>query len=117
MGEFGGLLRRCRLDAHRTLKSVADELGVSPVYVSEVELGKRPPFNSSRIEQVANFCNADAKPLMEQACRERGFLEVDMARATRAQVEVVSGLARGGLSDDQWEQINQIVNNQNSHGD
>ena len=51
MARFGNLIEKCRLEADKTPDSVANLLGVSAAYVSEVELGKKPPFNRARIEQ------------------------------------------------------------------
>lgn len=109
MTTFGDLIQRYRIDGDKTLESAADLLGVSALYLSEVELGRRPPFNRARIERLAAFYNVDPEPLIEQACRERGFVELDMAHVSPLQLRAISGIARTGLSEEQWAEICHIV--------
>ena len=109
MAIFGVLIERYRIDGDKTLESAADLLGVSALYLSEVELGKKPPFNRARIERLAAFYNADPEPLIEQACRERGLVELDMAHVSSLQLKTMLGLARVGLSEDQWAEVYRIV--------
>jgi transcriptional regulator with XRE-family HTH domain len=109
MPTFGQLIREARRRARKTLQDAATVLNVSVVYVSEVELGKRPPFSAERIEKLAVLYNAEASPLLEAACRERGYLEIDMASPSDWQLKVVSGLARGGLTEEQWEEIYKVI--------
>jgi transcriptional regulator with XRE-family HTH domain len=109
MAKFGDLIQRYRIDGDKTLESAADLLGVSAAYLSEVELGRRPPFTRTRVEKLAAFYNADPEPLIEQACRERGFVELDMAHVSSLQLKIILGLAHKGLSEDQWAEIYRIV--------
>ncbi len=51
--EFGRYLRGCRSEAKISLRSAAKNLGVSAVYLGEVERGVRPPFKESRWEDIA----------------------------------------------------------------
>ena len=50
---FGELIRSSRRRLDKSLQDVADALGVTAVYVSEVERGKRPPFTSERLTALA----------------------------------------------------------------
>jgi len=109
MPTFGKLVREARRRAKKTLQDAARVLNVSVVYVSEVELGKRPPFTAERIERLSEFYKADATPLLEAACRERGYLEIDMDSPSDWQLKAVSGLARGGLTEEQWEEIYNVI--------
>ncbi len=110
---FGEALRKARHNAEKTLGDVATLLGVSVVYVSDVERGNRRPFNNERIIKVAKFVNADPTPLIAAATAERGVIEYDITKANPLEAAVVSdlfsGLARGGVSDDQLEQIKRIL--------
>lgn len=110
---FGDALRRLRREAGRTLSDLASLLGVSIVYVSDVERGNRKPLGNERILKVAQFLGADPTPLIEAANRERGFIEYDITNASSLEADVVgglvSGLARGGVSDDQLHQIRAIL--------
>ena len=110
---FGDALRRTRQDAGRTLGDVAKLLDVSVVYVSDVERGNRRPFSNERLLKIARFLNADPAPLIRAADVERGVIEYDISNAKPLEAAVVgdlvSGLARGGVTDDQLRKIKTIL--------
>ena len=111
---FGDALRKRRRDAGKTLSDVAGVLGVSVVYLSDVERGNRRPLDSDRIIRIAKFLKTDAAPLINAADRERGVIEYDISKAGPLEADVVgglvSGLARGGVSEDQLKKIKRILN-------
>ena len=111
---FGDALREQRRNANKTLGDVARLLGVSVVYVSDVERGNRRPFGNERILKIAKFIQADPAPLIAAADVERGVIEYDITKAKPLEVDVVgglvSGLARGGVTDDQLKRIKMILN-------
>ncbi len=110
---FGDALRRARQNAGKTLGDVARLLEVSVVYVSDVERGNRRPFGNERILRLAKFLNVDSAPLIAAADIEKGVIEYDISSAKPLEAAVVgdlvSGLARGGVTDDQLEQIREIL--------
>ncbi len=110
---FGDALRKQRRNAEKTLGDVARLLGVSVVYVSDVERGNRRPFRNERILKIAKFIQADPTPLIAAADVERGVIEYDITKAKPLEVDVVgglvSGLARGGVTDDQLQRIKTIL--------
>jgi transcriptional regulator with XRE-family HTH domain len=110
---FGDALRKRRKAAGKTLSDVAGLLEVSVVYVSDVERGNRRPFNTDRITKVAKFLKTDAAPLIAAADQERGVIEYDITKARPLEADVVgglvSGLARGGVTDDQLRRIRGIL--------
>ena len=110
---FGDVLRRARHDDEKTLGDVAGMLGVSAVYVSDVERGNRRPFTNERILQVAEFVNTDPAPLIAAAVVERGAIEYDFTKAEPLEAfvvrDLVSGLARGGITKDQLKKIKEIL--------
>lgn len=116
---FGDALRKCRRAAGKTLSDVAGVLDVSVVYVSDVERSNRRPFTNDRIIKLAKFLKADAAPLIAAADQERGVIEYDIAKARPLEADVVgglvSGLARGGVTDDQLKKIKSIL--QKGNGD
>jgi transcriptional regulator with XRE-family HTH domain len=103
-----------RRKADKTLGDVARELGVSIPYLSDVERGNRKPFTTERLIQLAVFLKANPTLLIEAADREKGIIEYDIRRASPLQADVVgglvAGLARGGVSDEQLENIRTILN-------
>ena len=114
---FGDALRKSRHDAEKTLGDVANLLGISVVYMSDVERGNRGPFSNERILKVAEFVNTDPAPLITAAAAERGVFEYDITNANPLEAAVVrdlvSGLARGGFTDDQLEKIKKILEDSN----
>jgi transcriptional regulator with XRE-family HTH domain len=110
---FGDLLRKLRRKADKTLGDVARLLGVSVVYVSDVERGNRKPLSNERIIQIAKLLGEDPTALIEAADWERGFIEYDIRKARPLEADVVgglvAGLARGGVSDDQLRNIRRIL--------
>lgn len=110
---FGDALRRRRREAGKTLSDVAGVLGVSIVYVSDVERGNRRPLDNERIIKVSKYLKTDPAPLIEAADVERGVIEYDISKARPLEANVVgglvSGLARGGVSDEQLTKIKRIL--------
>ena len=110
---FGAALRAARREAGKRLSDVADLLGVSVVYVSDVERGNRRPFGNDRILRVTNYLKTDAAPLIAAADQERGVIEYDITKARPLEADVVgglvSGLARGGVTDYQLRKIRKIL--------
>ena len=110
---FGDALRSEGRNAGKTLGDVAKLLGVSVVYVSDVERGNRRPFGNERILKIAKFLEAEPAPLIAAADVERGVIEYDITKAKPLEADVVgglvSGLARGGVTEDQLERIKKIL--------
>lgn len=110
---FGDLLRKHRRKADRTLGDIARLLGVSVVFLSDVERGNRRPLSNERIVKIAAFLDQDPSPLIEAADRERGVIEYDIRKARPLEADVVgglvAGLARGGITDDQLHEIQRIL--------
>jgi transcriptional regulator with XRE-family HTH domain len=110
---FGDVLRKARRDAEKTLGDVAKLLEVSVVYVSDVERGNRRPFSNERILKIARFLKTDPARLIAAADVERGVIEYEITKAKPLEAAVVgglvSGLARGGVTDDQLQKIRKIL--------
>lgn len=110
---FGEVLRQFRREADKTLGEVARLLDVSTVYVSDVERGNRKPFSRERILKIANFLGRDPGPLLTAADCEKGVIEYAIKNASSLEARVVgglvTGLARGGISKGQLNQIQEIL--------
>ena len=113
---FGDLLRGLRRKADRTLGDVARDLGISVVYLSDVERGNRKPFTTERLIKLAKSLKTDPTALIEAADKEKGIIEYDIRKASPLERDVVgglvAGLARGGVTDGQLESIREILNEQ-----
>jgi len=107
---FGKELREARKKAGKTMLDLADYLGVSVVFISDVERGNRAPLRTDRILRAAQFLNADAKMLLQAAAEQRGAFELDAEVSNRAR-EVGAALMRGwkDLDEKQLEQIAKIL--------
>lgn len=106
---FGELIRTSRRRLNKSLQDVANALGVTVVYVSEVERGKRPPFTQERLPALAQVLELDLDELKTVAWAERRAIEWDPSTVSDKQIEALMALARGGLSDNQLERILEIA--------
>lgn len=106
---FGDLIRASRRRLNKSLQDVADALGVTAVYVSEVERRKRPPFTMERLPALSRALELDLKELIAAAWTEKKMIEWDPSSASDKQVEALVALARGGFSDAELEEILQIA--------
>ena len=67
---FGDLLRNTRKKAGKSMLDVAQHLGVSVVFVSDVERGNRAPFTPDKILKVAELLEVDPEPLLQGCSRD-----------------------------------------------
>ena len=64
-----------------TLKDIAEVLGISVSYLSDIEQGRRKPFDSAKIEQFCNFLglsDEDRSRMYDLAARETGKVPSDI---------------------------------------
>lgn len=106
---FGELIRTSRRRLNKSLQDVADALGVTVVYVSEVERGKRPPFTNERLPALAKILELDLDEVRAAAWAQKRMIEWDPATTSDKQIEALMALARWGLSDNQLEDILKIA--------
>src|SRR5216684_8961857 len=113
--EFGDLLRKIRKRSGKTMFQLAQHLGVSVVFISDVERGNRAPLTTERILQAAQLLGTDALPLLKAAAEERGAFALDANVSNKAR-EVGAVLMQGWatLKDEQLEQIAQILRDDQS---
>jgi transcriptional regulator with XRE-family HTH domain len=110
---FGERLRALRKGAGKTLGDVAEALGVSVVYVSDVERGNRSPLRPDLIDSVSNLLGCDTAELHKLAAEVRGAFELRTDRMPEPAKEFVAGLARGDqYPEDFWEQVIQMAKKQ-----
>ena len=80
---FGEFIKSRRLADPRelTLKDVAERLGVSLSLLSDIEKGRRKPFDSAKIEEFCKYLNlpdADRSRMYDLAAREPGEVPSDI---------------------------------------
>ena len=66
---FGKALRELRASRGISLRSFADQLGVSATYLSQVEQCNAPSPTADRIQHMAKLLNANPDPLLALAGR------------------------------------------------
>ena len=86
MTDFGKALRAARLNWGLTLREVAEHLGVSIAYLSDVEAGRRAPLTPERVKSVARFLKAPR--LIGAAARSR--MTLDLSDLSPEQRELVA---------------------------
>lgn len=64
---FGEVIRSIRMERHKSLQQLADQLGVSVSYLSDVERGRRGVLSLEAIRIIADFLQADPVTLVMAA--------------------------------------------------
>lgn len=80
---FGQFIRKKRLADPRelTLKDVAERLGISLTFLSDIEKGRRSPFNADKIEAFCKYLGLseeDRGLMYDLAARETGEIPSDI---------------------------------------
>ena len=109
---FGARIRKLRRDARLTLQEVADAIGVSVAYYSEVELEKRPPFKPDRIAILAKELKTSTTELFELSWRDRKLITFDTEHLQPDVTEILQSFARG-LTNDQILAIQGVLKKNN----
>lgn len=94
---FGRYLRKLRIDNGVILKDVADELEVSPAYLSSIELGKKNISNEfiSRISTHFKLSGQQSKELRSLASLSQPQVKIDLKDNSDQERELVMAFARG----------------------
>lgn len=80
---YGQFLRAKRIADSRglTLKDIAEVLGVSPPYASDVELGRRKPYNDEKTKILIEFLkltDEDVELMYDLVARENSRIPQDL---------------------------------------
>ena len=83
--KFGEKLRQLRKEQNITLQQVADVIGVSESYLSQVERGEKAPLTPKRLVQVLWYleCSHYLKPMLRMSIVERGTVEFDYVEGSQ----------------------------------
>ena len=117
MESFGATLRRLRENANKTLKELANAMGVSVVYVSDIERGRRNPPQGEKLMQIANFFKMPVSELEDLADRERKRVELNLDSRTETVSDAALVLARrwDTITDEEASKILKILNKEDTH--
>lgn len=91
---FGPFLRSVREKLGKTMRQVADVLGVSVVYISDIERGRRNPPSEKMIKSMAEFLQISPEILLEKAAQEKGKVELEIKGTNPKVSEAALVLAR-----------------------
>lgn len=67
--DFGAYLREERIKAGWTLRKLAEEIGVSPTYLSGIENNTLPPPTMERLDKISSTLGTPIDLLIEKADR------------------------------------------------
>lgn len=116
MNEFGQTLRNLREKAGFNLKKLADALGWSVVYLSDIERGRRNPPTTTKIADMVKIMNLDLDDyfeLIDTACIQKDRVELELTSKSKEVTETALILARSwdGLTDQEAKKIQEILSN------
>lgn len=114
MNDFGQILRSLREKADFNLKKLADEMGWSVVYLSDIERGRRNPPTLNKISQIAKILKLDMEQffnLIKTASTHKDRVELDLTSKSEKVTETALVLARSwdGLTDEEAKEIQAIL--------
>ncbi len=109
-GGFGQALRKHRQKAGLYLKDVAEKMGWSTVYLSDLERDRRNPPSPEKIKKLADILGIPSGILLEAASRTREVIELPLEKGSTAS-EIALMLARSwdGLTKEDAEKIKKIL--------
>jgi transcriptional regulator with XRE-family HTH domain len=113
---FGDYLRKKREEEHLTLRHTAEEVGIVPAYLSDIEKGRRNPFDRhpdmmERFEKALHLSQEDITTLYDLAALERQpghQVPVDLSEYLREQPDIrdfVRTARKQGLSEENWKSL------------
>ena len=113
---YGRFLRSKRVSDSRelTLREVAEELGVSVSFVSDVEQGRRLPYDEEKTQKLIKFLHLseeDIAKMYDLAARENSRIPRDLddimmySEAGEMARFALRMTKKGVVSDDDWRQF------------
>ncbi|RBR30064.1 helix-turn-helix domain-containing protein [Enterococcus cecorum] len=123
-GEFGAYIAQKRLEKDVKLKPIAEKLGVSVTYLSDIIKGRRNPPDIDGLEALAEILGLteEEKNIMfDLAGRERNQVSPDLPEyimdETLPNARVALRRARNAkLGDNFWKEVNRIIDKKGGKG-
>lgn len=109
---FGAKIRHLREQAKKSMKDLANALGVSVVYISDIERGRRNPPQGDKLHKIADFLNISREEVETWALKERKRVELDLKSESGPISDAALVLARrwDSITDAEAEEILEIFN-------
>ncbi len=111
--EYGKTVRKLRIDKLMSLKELAEKLGVTPSYISAVEMGRKK-LTDELVESVSDameLSRSERELVWVAAVESRDHVTIDVRNADSSAREAVAVLARnfGELSPEALKSIRQLA--------
>lgn len=108
--KFGAYIAKKRIGLGITLRAMAEKLGITPVYLSDIEKGKRNPPHKALLEKMAAMlmiAGEDRNHLFDLAGKGRGEVAADLTDYIRENeyVRKALRLAKEVATEDDWQQF------------
>lgn len=105
---FGRLLQQTRVQARVSLREFGKAVGLSAVYISDIEAGSRRPPAPSMVKNMAGVLGVDPGPLLRAAIAERDAIELPLSgdkETKRAETALALARSWEELDDDDFAEI------------
>ena len=106
---FGELIRDRRKSKGIGLRALADKLGYSAAYLSDVENGNRNPFSPDILVRIAEILDTPVGELLEAAHLSRGNYPLPVSTEAHNRVASLLSARWLALSDDQLGRILEVI--------
>lgn len=111
--KFGKFLRKLRIDRGMVIRDMAEILGVSPAYLSAIELGKRaiPDAFVDSLCTAFKLNNDERRNMLHLVDISQPSIKIDLTDAEDANRETMLAFARKfkELDDEQLNKLNQML--------
>ena len=92
--EFGRYLRERRVDAEISLRSAASKIGISAVYLGEVERGVRPPLKEKHWDKLLKVVPTLSREKLERFAVDARPMQLDLRDASPHYQDLALALSR-----------------------
>lgn len=114
---FAAFFRQMRVEKDTHLKPIADRMGVSVAYLSDIGKGRRMPPDPDRVEAMADTMGLSEEErwkLYDLAGKERGEVAADLTKyimdSENPTIRTVLRCAqKNNLGESFWQEVNQLI--------
>ena len=109
--DFGEFVREKRNENHLTMRVFCKEIGISTPFLTDVESGRRNPFDIeklNRMVEVLNLSSAEKDQMFDLAGKKRNTVAPDLPEYIQGREYVGVALRKArdlGASEEEWMQF------------
>ncbi len=114
MKSLGELIHQGRLKMKVTMSKVAEETGLSIMYISELENGKKMPTRGDSLEKIAKYLGLDIQELRNAAAysKVQSLMSGNNSNVLQGKFALARRLILSEIDDSQVAQISKILRDQ-----